>query len=79
MILRGSDYFLGGVMMATSSIFANFDIEDKGIAERFVEALEESAHDPEWKPVAPIAPPLTDQEAIRALLAKRGQRKCSTE
>lgn len=65
--------------MATSSIFANFDIEDKKTAERFAEALEESAHDPVWEPVAPIAPPLTDQDAIRALLAKRIQRKCSTE
>lgn len=60
--------------MATSSIFANFDIKDKKTAERFVEALEESAHDPAWKPVAPIDSPLTDKDTIRALLAKRLQK-----
>lgn len=65
--------------MATSSIFANFDIRDKKTAERFVEALDESAHDPAWNPVAPIDPPLTDKDAIRALLAKRLQRKCGTK
>lgn len=65
--------------MATSSIFASFDIEDERAAERFVEALEESVHDPAWKPVAPVDPPLTDQQIIRALLAKRVRKKCSTE
>ncbi len=65
--------------MATSSIFANFDIRDKKTAERFVEALEESVHEQAWKPIAPIDPPLTDKDAIRALLAKRLQRTCGTK
>ena len=32
--------------MATSSIFANFNITDKKTAEDFVAALDASAHDP---------------------------------
>lgn len=61
--------------MATSSIFASFDIRDKKTAENFVKALDTSAHDPAWKPIAPINPPLTDQDAIRALWAKRAEKK----
>lgn len=41
--------------MATSSIFAGFDIRDKETAERFVKALEESANGLEWKPIAPVS------------------------
>ena len=52
--------------MATSSIFASFDIRDKKTAENFVKA---------WKPIAPVNPPLTDQDAIRALWAKRAEKK----
>lgn len=57
--------------MATSSIFASFDIRDKETAEKLVKALEESANDPEWKPITPIKPPLTDKNAILELWAKR--------
>lgn len=57
--------------MATSSIFASFDIRDKEKAERFVKALEESANESEWRPIAPVKPPLTDRDAIMALWAKR--------
>lgn len=66
---------LGGVCMATSSIFANFNITDKKNAEAFVAALDASAHDPKRKPVAPVNPPLTDHAAIKAFLAKRKQDK----
>lgn len=59
--------------MATSSIFASFDIRDKESAEKFVKALEESANGPKWKPIAPITPPLTDKDAILELWAKREQ------
>ncbi len=59
--------------MATSSIFANFDITDKKAAEAFVSALDASAHDPKREPVAPVKPPLTDHVAIKAFLAKRKQ------
>ena len=43
--------------MATSSIYASFDIRDKETAERFVKALEESADGPEWKLIASAKPP----------------------
>ena len=59
--------------MATSSIFASFDIRDKEAAEKFVKALEESANGPEWKPIAPVKPPLTDKDAILELWKKREQ------
>jgi len=57
--------------MATSSIFASFDIKDKETAERFVKALDESANGPEWKLIAPVKPPLTDKDGIMELWAKR--------
>ena len=57
--------------MATSSIFASFDIKDKKTAEAFVEALDQSANGPEWKPVKPVEPILTDHDAIRELFTKR--------
>lgn len=40
--------------MATSSIFANFNITDKKTAEAFVAALDASTRDPKRKPVSPI-------------------------
>lgn len=61
--------------MATSSIFANFNITDKKTAEAFVAALDASAHDPKREPAAPVKSPLTDHAAIRAFLAKRKQDK----
>ena len=61
--------------MATSSIFASFDIRDKEKAERLVKALEESANGSEWKPIAPVKPPLTDRNAIMELWAKREQKE----
>lgn len=52
--------------MATSSIFANFDITDPEKARAFVEALEKSARD------LPLRPPRTkrlvsDRKRIKAL------------
>jgi hypothetical protein len=64
----------GGVTMATSSIFANFDITDKKTAEAFVAALDASAHDPVREPSIPVKPPMTDHDEIRALMAKRKNR-----
>ena len=60
----------GGAVMATSSIFANFDIKDKQTAEAFVEALETSAAEPVHKPSAPIEI-LTRSEDIKKLWARR--------
>lgn len=62
--------------MATSSIFASFDISDRRTAEAFVTALDASANDPKREPVASLEPPLTDHAAIRAFLDKR---KCTNE
>ncbi len=60
--------------MATSSIFTNIVISDPKKAEKFIDALEASSLDPEWKPTTHVKPPLTDIEAIRRLMAKRVQK-----
>lgn len=57
--------------MATSSIFTSFNISDRKTAEKFVSALDASAHDPERKPTAPVSAPVTDPEAIRKFFAER--------
>ena len=56
--------------MATSSIFANFIITDPHKAEMFINALEASSKDPKRVPTCEVKPPLTDKEAIRALIKK---------
>ncbi len=61
--------------MATSSIFTNIVISDPEKAEKFIDVLEASSLDPEWKPTTPVKPLLTDTEAIRRLTAKRAQKK----
>ena len=61
--------------MATSSIFTNIVINDPKKAEKFIDALETSSQDPAWKPTTPVKPPLTDIEAIRKLMSKRGSAK----
>jgi hypothetical protein len=61
--------------MATSSIFASFDIRSKKTAENFVEALDKSANDSEWKPIVPVIPIITDKDDIRKLWTKRKQKK----
>lgn len=58
--------------MATSSIFTNIVINDQQKASKFIDALEASSYDPVWKPTTPVKPPLTNVEAIRKLMAKRG-------
>ncbi|WP_418746466.1 hypothetical protein [Frisingicoccus sp.] len=61
--------------MAMSSIFTNIVISDPKKAEKFIDALEASGLDPEWKPTTPVKPPLADIEVICRLMAKRVQRK----
>lgn len=56
--------------MATSSIFANFSIKDKKTAEKFVEALEQSASDPERTPTTPNSVHISDKEEILKLFAR---------
>ena len=58
--------------MPTSSIFTNIVINDPEKAEKFIDALEASSHDPAWKTTSSIRRPLTDIEKIRELMAKRG-------
>lgn len=57
--------------MPTSSIFENIIISDPKKAETFINALDASSQDPAWKPETQVAPPLTDAEEIRKLMAKR--------
>ncbi|MBP0959721.1 MAG: hypothetical protein J5992_06325 [Oscillospiraceae bacterium] len=57
--------------MATSSIFANFNITDNKTAEAFVAALEASEKDVKRRPTSPVNPPMTDPEAIRKFFAQR--------
>ena len=60
--------------MATSSIFSNVVINDSPKAEKFIDALEKSSRNPEWKPVYPVNQPITDIDEIRRLMAKRRQK-----
>ncbi len=63
---------LGGVLMATSSIFAHVEITDQKKAERFVAALEESERaQAKKKRTAPAIPVMRDANDIRKLMAKR--------
>lgn len=51
---------IGGVTMATSSIFANVIITDPKKVKKFVDVLEASAHDPKWEPGSLVGSQLTD-------------------
>lgn len=57
--------------MATSSIFANIRITDPKKAEAFVEALDESARDPERVPSASVIPLVTNIDDIRKFMTVR--------
>ena len=56
-------------VVALSSIFTNIKINDPQQAERFIDALEQSANEPRRQPSAPVGPYLTDKHSIRALMA----------
>ena len=62
---------LGGVLMATSSIFTHVKITDPKKVEKFVDALEASEKAQVNKPSAPSIPALKDLDEIRKLVAKR--------
>lgn len=63
---------LGGVHMATSSIFAQVKITEPEQVERFVTALEESEKaQAKKKRTAPAIPIMRDVNDIRKLMAKR--------
>lgn len=57
--------------MATSSIFANFNIKDSKTAEAFVEAMEKSATEPKIIPAEPAPVYLTDKKKILEFFSKR--------
>ena len=61
--------------MPTSSIFENIIISDPEKAEKFINALDASSHDPAWKPETQVAPPLTDAEEIRKLMVNNQRLK----
>lgn len=61
--------------MPTSSIFENIIISDPEKAEKFINALDASSHDPAWKPETQVAPPLTDAEEIRKLMVNNPRLK----
>ena len=56
--------------MATSSIFASFNINDSKTAEAFVKALDESSKDPKWVPKFPEPTYITDKEKLREIFEK---------
>lgn len=56
--------------MATSSIFASFNINDSKTAEAFVEALDQSSKEPKRKPLTPAPLHITDKDKILAFFAK---------
>lgn len=60
--------------MATSSIFASFDIHDKALAQRFADALERCEAASEWKPSNRAPQLLTDKSALRALIARKKEK-----
>lgn len=57
-------------MMATSSIFASFNIKDSKTAEAFVAALDASANDPKRTPEAPTPHVMTDKKQILEFFSK---------
>ena len=57
--------------MATSSIFANFNIKDKKTARRFLAALEASEKDLHRHKLPPIRPLTTEPDEIRKFMARR--------
>lgn len=70
--LRAPIRQLGGVLMATSSIFAQVKITEPEQVEKFVAALEESERaQAKKKRTAPAIPVMRDVSEIRKLMAKR--------
>ncbi len=59
--------------MATSSIFANFNIYDRKMAEAFAAALDASAKDPLRKPEAPTPHVVTDKNEILSFFERENK------
>lgn len=61
--------------MATSSIFANFNINDNETAEAFAEALAQSAADQPPMPKSSNAVYVTEPDELKRMMARRKKRK----
>ncbi len=61
--------------MATSSIFANFSINDKKTAEAFVKAIEQSEKEQNTVSISSIPVCLTDKNKIADFFKKRMNKK----
>lgn len=57
--------------MATSSIFASFNINDKKTAEAFAAALEASSKDPRRVRTSPASIRLTDKKKVAEMFSRR--------
>lgn len=62
------DGLLGGIFIATTSIFANVRITDPKKAEVFAEMLDESVRDPERVPSASVIPLVTNIDEIQKFM-----------
>lgn len=61
--------------MATSSIFANFSINDSKTAESFVEAIEQSKNENNTVQNNSLSEYLTDKSKIKEFFRKRNKKK----
>jgi hypothetical protein len=63
-------FYEGGVVMATSSIFANVRIDDPKMAEAFTDAYIDSIEHPKERNWNKVKPALTDVDEIRRLMGE---------
>lgn len=70
-LLFSSENFIGGIYMATSSIFAQVKIDDPEKAEAFMDALEASENKPKRKPSISDRSLVTDIDEIKKIMSKR--------
>jgi hypothetical protein len=61
-------FYEGGVVMATSSIFANVRINDPKKAEAFIDAYVDVMENPRKRDLSDVKPPLTDINEIRRIM-----------
>ena len=66
---------IGGVSMATSSIFANVKITDPKKAEAFINAMDAAANSPKKNTQTTTSFLVDDPKKIKEMLAKRKSKK----
>jgi hypothetical protein len=64
-------FYGGGVVMATSSIFANVRIKDPKKAEAFIDAYVDAMENPRKRDLSNVKPPLTDINEIRRIMGSK--------